>query len=136
MKPAAAVLEGLRHIPVIEGDEGGDLLCQQGIHQPVVVIQPFGIGLPLAFRQDARPGGRKAVGVHPHLGHQVDIGLQVVVGIDRSLRGLLVLAKTRGVHEGVPDRETLAVLVPAAFDLEGGCGGAEQEAFGKLRVFH
>ena len=53
----------LRQIPVIQGDKGVNAGDQQSIHQPIVEIQSRGIRLAPTFRQDTRPGYRKAIGI-------------------------------------------------------------------------
>ena len=53
--PAAAVLQGQRSVPVVEGGHGGDAGLQQPVDQPVVEVQALRVE-----RAAARPAGSAA----------------------------------------------------------------------------
>lgn len=56
------VLQGLRQIPVIQGDEWLNVCCQQRVYQPVIKVEPGRIDLSSAGWQDTRPGNGEAIG--------------------------------------------------------------------------
>src|SRR5690606_7074958 len=68
------------------------------------------------FREDPRPGDGEAVSVGAEALHQRDVFLVTVVVVDRDVAGVAVLDLPGRVRECVPDRRTLAVLVPRPFD--------------------
>src|SRR6266446_3724776 len=55
-----------------------------------------------------------------------------MVGIAGDVARGCALHSASGVREAVPNGFALAVLVPVAFDLVGGGGGAPDKFFGKL----
>ncbi len=132
----AAILfeERLGHVPMIERNKGGDVLCQQGIDQAVVVIETFSVDRALALRAHATPGDREAIRIHFQLGHDRHIGLEVVVGVAGNITRVSILDLPGLAHKHIPDRGAFAIGIPAAFNLVGGGGGAEGETVGELRV--
>ena len=113
-------------------DEWRDVFLQERIDQALVVIQPFGVDRAFALRQHPAPGDGEAVGVHLHLGHNVDVGLKIVIGVAGHVAGVAVFDFARLADENVPGGRPFAVGVPAAFDLVGGGRGAKVEVLGKL----
>src|SRR5262249_15950528 len=94
---------------------------------------------PLALRKDARPGDGEAIGVGAKRTHERHVLLVSMVVIVGDVSGVAVLDLARRVREGVPDRRTLAVLVPRAFDLVRRGGRAPEKTIGELPsvlVFH
>ena len=132
--PAAAILQGLRQVPVIERGEGHDAVGQQFVDQPVVEGQALGVGRPAPLREQARPGDREAVGRHAqrlHQRHVLLVEVIVIVG-DVGVGAVADLAGQPGKR--VPDGGAAAVLLRGALDLIGRCGRSPAEAFGKSRV--
>ena len=79
-EPAAAVLEHLRQIPVIQGRHRGDPRIGQFLAQPAIEIDARLVDPTGALRKRSGPGDREPVGVDPDLGHQCDVlGVPVVV---------------------------------------------------------
>ena len=62
-RPAAAILQHLGQIPVVEGDVRLDAGLQQAIRQPAVEVQPGLVDLAVAVRQDPRPRDGEAIGL-------------------------------------------------------------------------
>src|SRR5262250_2240344 len=71
--PAAALLERLRQIPMVERRKWLDAGFEQPIDQPIVEVQAGAIDAAIAFRQHTRPADREAVGLQAQLTHQRDI---------------------------------------------------------------
>ena len=130
--PAAEVGERGRQLPVIEAGPGLDAAGQAGVHQPVVEVEARLVHAAghAAFGQDARPGGREAVGVQPRIAHEVEVLLVAVQVVARDVAVLGTLHVARRGGERVPmGRPRPARGV--ALDLVGGGGGAEDEVGGK-----
>nr|ACR50752.1 conserved hypothetical protein [Streptomyces longisporoflavus] len=136
-RPAAAVLERLREVPVVERGEGGDARLQQAVHQPVVEGDPGLVHRPVPAGDDTRPGEREAVRADPEPLHEADVLGHPVVVVTGDVPGVAVVDLARGVGEGVPDRGRAAVLGDGALDLIGGCGDAPEEIVGEgVEVVH
>ena len=127
-RPAAAVLQGLRQVKVVQGNEGLDAVGEEGVHQAVVEVQAFPVHLPGALGQHPGPGDREAIGLQADLGHQVHVLGPAVIVVGSHVAGLAAPNPAGTVHEGIPHRRTAAVLVPSALNLIGGGGGAPEEA--------
>ena len=120
--PAAAVLDGLRQVPVVERGGGPDAGGEQLVDQAVVEAG--------ALRLDPGPGDREPVRGEAQLGHQahvVAVAPEVVAG---PFAGVAVVDPAGGGGEGVPDRRVPAVC---ALDLVGGGGGAPPEPGGEAQ---
>src|ERR1700688_1975910 len=59
-----------------------------------------------------------------------------MVVVAGDVAGIAVFDLARGVAEAIPDRLAPAVLVPRAFDLVRGAGGAPLEVLGKCQRCH
>ena len=127
--PAANVLERLRQVPVVERGYRLDPPLEQSRHEPAVEVDAAPVGLPVAARQDARPRDREAVGLHPERLHQVEVGAPAVVVVARNVAVVAAVHGPGHVGEAVPDRLAPAVLTHRSFDLVGGRGHAEAEAW-------
>lgn len=125
--PAAAVLEHLGQVPVVEGDGRGDAGGQQGVDQPVVEVEALGVDRAVPARDHARPGDGQAVGVGAQPAHEVDVLAPAVVVVAGDVAGVAARDLARGVREGVPDRRRTAVLRHGSLDLVGRRGRAPQE---------
>ena len=117
--PTAALLQGLRQVPVIERREGFDTRGKQLVDQAVVEVEALGIGLASAVGKHARPGDREAIGLRPHPLHQRDVFLVAVIVIDAGLAARAVANAAGLPSERVPDRRTAAVDLGGALDLVG-----------------
>lgn len=135
--PAAkGVLQGLRQVPVVEGDDGLDAHLPQAAQQPAVVGQPGGVEGRRAVGQQPGPGQREAVVGHPQAPQPLGVAEEVVVAVAghvaarRPRRGG---PRRRGtaVGEGVPDGGAFAALPPAALRLVGGAARPPEEAVGE-----
>ena len=113
--PAAAVLERLGEIPVVQRGDGLDAVGQQLVDERPVEVEPAAAGGARPDRLDAGPGDREAVGGEPEAGHEGHVvgHAPAVVGGD----GAGVAAGVAGGREGVPDRRPPAVEIDAALDL-------------------
>ena len=134
--PAAFVLEGLRQVPVIERGERRDARLQQLIDQTVVEVETSRVWRARALREDARPGDGEAVRVRtdrPHQRHVLLVPMVVIVG---DIAGVVVLDVARLMRVGVPNRRTLAVLIPGAFDLVRRRSGAPVKTFRERVILH
>lgn len=135
--PAAeGVLQGLRQVPVVEGDNGLDAQLPQAGQQPPVVRQPGGVGRRRPVGQQPGPGQREAVVRDPQAPQPLDVAEQVVVAVAGHVaahgpRRGGPRRRGRTVGEGVPDGRALAALAPAALRLVGGAARAPEEAVGE-----
>ena len=133
MPAAVLVLQGLRQIPVIERGIGLDAGRQQLIDQTIVEIEPLRICRPGAFRKDARPGNREAIGLRAHLLHHRHVLLVEPVMIVGDVAGIAVRDLAGHVRKAVPDRLALAVGIRRAFDLIGRGRNAPDKAIREWR---
>src|ERR687898_50321 len=129
--PAAQVLQRLWQIPVVEREHRLYGTLTQAVDEPAVEVEAFLVGRTAPFWLDAGPGHREAVGLHPELGHQVEIFFQAVVLVAGYVTRVAVMYLTRGVAERVPDRRAAAVFVYRALDLVGRRSRAPQEVLWK-----
>ena len=134
--PSAEVLEHLRKIPMVERDEGLDVVLQQLVDDAIVKIDALLIGLALSIRHDARPCERNARGIQPEVRHQRDVVAIAMVKIACDIAGIAVLDLVGRMREAIPDRLALAVLIVRALDLVRRARGAPQEVFRKRDRCH
>jgi hypothetical protein len=132
--PAAAVLQALRQVPVVQRRPGLDAALFQAIDQPLVEIQALGIELAVASRLHARPGDGEAVGVDAQRGDQVEVVVQAVVVVAGHVAVAGVGDGAGLPAEAVPDGFALAILEGGAFDLEAAGGDAPDEVGRELAV--
>ncbi len=125
--PAAAVLERLGEVPVVERGERGDPRCEESVHQPVVEVETGRVDRAVAARDDPGPGEGEAVRARPHLLDQGDVLGDPVVVVAGDVAGVTAVHLARGVGEGVPDRGRAAVLGHGPLDLVRGGGDAPGE---------
>ena len=72
-RPAAAVLQRLREVPVIQRGHGLDAALEQPLDEPAVEAHALAVERPAAVGLHARPGDREAVALDPHRGEQVEV---------------------------------------------------------------
>src|SRR5918999_3462867 len=131
--PAAQVLQRLRQVPVVEREHRLDGALPQAVDEPAVEVEASLVGGTAPFGLDAGPGHGEAVGLHPKLGHQVEVFFQAVVLVAGYITRVAVMYFTRGVAERVPDRRAATVFAYRALDLVGRSSRAPQEV---LREAH
>nr|GEU28129.1 hypothetical protein [Tanacetum cinerariifolium] len=124
VEPAAVFFQALRQIPVVQRDVGVDVLAFQFGQQAVVEGKARFVPGAFAQRLHARPGDRKAVGVHAQAGHDGHVFRVAVVMVARDVAVGAVDDFTGRMAEGIPDRRSLAVGGGAALDLERAGGNA------------
>ncbi|GAA2165038.1 hypothetical protein GCM10010403_48700 [Glycomyces rutgersensis] len=134
--PAAAVLKGLREVPVVERRHRLDAGLDELVDEPVVEVEALGVGRSGAVGLDARPGDGEAVGVDAEGLHEGDVLVDPVVVVAGHGAGLAAPGLAGGRREGVPNGLAPAVLGRRALDLVGGRGGSPQEALGKGQLRH
>ncbi len=98
--PAAAVLEGLGQVPVVEGDGGGDARLQEAVHQLVVEREALGVDRAVAAGEHPGPGDGQPVGVGAELAHQADVLAPAVVVVAGDV-AVVVVRDLSGVCEKV-----------------------------------
>ena len=130
--PAAAVLQVLRQVPVVEGGPGLQAAFQHAVHQARIEIQALFVGLAAHLGEDARPGDREAVGVQSHVAADVEVFRPAVVVVAGDKPVGTVLDSTWRGGETVPDRFDPAVFLAGAFDLVRRGGAAPQEVGGEI----
>ncbi len=135
-RPAAAVLERLRQVPVVQRDERLDAGGQELVHEAVVEVEARLVAAAAAVRKDPRPGDREAEGVEPELAHEAHVVRVAVVRIAGDAPAVAVRDLAGGRGEAVPDALASPVLVRRALDLVRGDRRAPREIAGKLSVCH
>src|SRR5258705_10441389 len=93
----AIVLQGLWHIPVIEGGKWPDVVCEQFVNEMIVKIQAFRIWRTTALRKHARPRDRETIRFDPQRLHELNILFITMVVVIRDVTGGVVHHLTRGV---------------------------------------
>ena len=113
---------------------GPDARLKQRIDKAAVVIDPLHVRGAGSDRLNARPRDGKTVALLVQAFGQCDVLRIEVVLIAGNVAGHAAPYFPGRMRESVPYRFALAVLVPRAFDLVGGRGGAPKKAFGKTRL--
>ena len=125
VEPAAAVLEGLRQVPVVERGGRRDAARQGRVDQPVVVVQAAGLDPAGARGHDPRPGDREAVPAGAQARDQVEVLLVAVVGVAGDRAVLAVAGGARDFAANVSQIDgAAAVLGGRPLDLVRRGGGA------------
>ena len=84
------------------------------------MVEAFLVGRTTPFWLNAWPGHGEAVGLHPELGHEVQVFFQAMVLVAGDVASVAVADLAFRVAERVPDRWSASVLFDGAFDLVGG----------------
>ena len=134
IEPAAARVERLGEIPVVERDHWRDVLGEERVDRACRRRRARGVDLARALWEDSSPVDAEAVRREPELGHQVDIGGVAVVVIGGDVARVVVDDVARDVAEVLPDARPRAVRERRPFDLIRRRGGAPQESLGKVVV--
>ncbi len=132
--PAAALLQGLGQVPVVQRQVGLDAARQQAIHQALVEAEAARVPGAVPLGLHTRPRHREAVGIDAERGDQVEVVLQAVVVVAGDSAVAAVGDGARLAAEAVPDRRPLAVGLGRAFDLERAGGHTPDEVVGKAAV--
>ena len=119
IEPAALLEQLVGVIPVEQGHVGFNAVFQHGIDEIGVEFCTFLIQLTGAVGEQTRPADREPVVLDAQLLHQLEIFLVAVVVVAGHIAGMIVFYMTglMGVH--IPNAQTLAAFIPAAFDLIG-----------------
>ena len=128
MPAAKTVLERLRQVPMIQGDERLDAVRQQFIQQPVIEIEALGIWRIRSIRKYPRPRDRKSIGPYPQFLDQPNVFFVPMIVVVGTVSIAMIADLARCMSKGIPDRTTPAVFTDGAFDLKRGSGGAPYEA--------
>jgi hypothetical protein len=102
---------------VVKSRERFDARRQELLDETVVEGDALRVRLAGAFGKDARPGDREAVCRDAEGLQEGDVLRIPVVMVVGDVAVLVVLDLPRRMRVGVPDRDSLAVLVPGTFDL-------------------
>jgi hypothetical protein len=127
-RPAAAVLQRLREIPVVQRGDRLDPALEQPLDEAAVEADAARVERAAPVRLHPRPGDREAVALDPHRREQVEVLAPAVVVVAGDVAGVPVDDVAGRVAEAVPDRLAAAVLVPRALDLVRRGRRAELEA--------
>jgi len=84
--------------------------------------------------QNTAPGNRETIRIHAEPSHDVDVCLEVVVGIASYVAGIAIGNIARFVSECVPGGRAFAIFIPATFNLIGSSSRTEVKVWGKLGI--
>ncbi len=129
--PAAIPHQGQRQIPMVQRRIGLDPACLAAINEAVVKIQTLLIDRPETIGNDARPGDRETIGLHPHLLDEIEVFLPAIVMIAGDIAIVTPKDMARHIAEGIPDGGLAAIRLGGTFDLERGSCDAKQEIAGE-----
>ena len=101
---------------MIERRIGLDTVRQKFVDQPVVEIQPLGIGRAGAVRKNARPGDGKPVRLDAERLDQLNVLLVAIIVLIGAVAVAVVGDLAGGMGKGVPDRGAAAVFVDRTLD--------------------
>src|SRR5215211_833423 len=127
VSPAAQILQRLRQVPMIERKHRFYGALSQAVDKSAVKVEAVLVGRTAPLGLDAGPGHGEAVGLHPELGHQVEVFFQAMILVAGDVARIAVTDFIRGVAERVPDGRAAAVFVHGALDLVSGRRSAPQE---------
>ncbi|VTR57178.1 Uncharacterised protein [Serratia fonticola] len=118
---------------MVQGDHRLNVVFQQGIDQIAIEFDPGLIDGAPALWQQARPGDREAVALHPHFGHQRHVLTEAVIVIDGNVAVCALVSGAWQVGEGIPDGWAFAVGIVCAFNLIRRASRAPEELFRESR---
>ena len=134
IEPAPLILQGLRQVPVVQGQMGIESLGGQGVEQARIEIEAGFVPGAGTGRLHPRPGHGKTVGVHAQVGDQLHVIKVAVVMVAGHVAIAAVDDLAVRVAEGIPDGRAAAVDGGGAFDLVGAGGHAPGKGGGKVDV--
>ncbi len=126
--PAAALLQSLGQVPVVEGEEGGDAPGVEPLDQAPVEVEAALVDAAGPLGEHARPGHREPVGPGAETGQQRHVLRPAAVVVAGVLTGLPGRHRPGDPAEGVPDRRPPAVGGHGTLDLVGRGGHAPHES--------
>ena len=132
--PAAAILERLRQVPVVERHERLDAGGEQLVDEPVVEVEPGRVHLSAAVREDPGPRDGEPERADAELAHQRDVVAVPVVEVAGDRAAVAVADLAVGGAEAVPDALAAAVLVHRALDLVRRRRDSPREGFGERHL--
>jgi hypothetical protein len=116
-RPAAAILERLGQVPVVQREPRIDVMREQLVDEPPVVVEAAVVTGPATRRLYPGPGHGEAVGVEAELRHELDVLRVPVIVVARHVSGVPAENSARRVGESVPDGGLSAVVGGRALDL-------------------
>ena len=128
IEPAAEVVERGGQVPVIEREEGLDVVLQQFVDEPLVEAEAGGIDAAATLGEHAAPRHAEAVGLEAEVAHQRHVLPEAAVVVAREIARVAVADPAGRVREAVPDGGAGAVGERGAFDLVGRRRGTPGEA--------
>ncbi|MNT10428.1 hypothetical protein D3C72_1452590 [compost metagenome] len=134
IEPATLVLQGLRQVPVVQGQVRVETLGGQGVEQSPIEVEAGLVPGAGTRGLDARPGHGKAVGVHAQAGDQLHVLRVAVIVVAGHVAIAAVDDLAIRMAEGIPDGGAAAVDGGGALDLVGAGGHAPGEGGGKVGV--
>ena len=129
--PAAAFLQRLGQVPVVQRQVRLDAPLEQPVDEPVVEVEALLVPLARAERLDARPRDREPVGIRAEARDQPDVLADAVVVIAGVLAAAAILDRAWPTAELIPDRVAASILVGSTLDLVGAGRHAPDEIPGK-----
>ena len=117
VRPAAEIVERLRHVPVIEAKPRLDTGGKDRVDQPVIQCQARLVRCPAPLRQKPRPGDGKTVGLDAEPLHQRDVFGIATVMVAGDIAGVVV-GDFAFLAARVPDAGAAAVFARRALDLK------------------
>src|SRR3954447_15886207 len=109
VRPAAAVLDRLRQVPVVQRCRWLNAMLQQRVDKPVVKIDAGAINLASSTGQHARPANAKPVSLQPKLAHESYVIDEPAVVIARSVAMLVLVYTSWRMRETMPDAFASAI---------------------------
>ena len=132
VQEAAAVLQFLRQVPVVQRGVGREAQLQHLVDGALVEVNALLIDPSRAVGHYPRPGKREAVGIDAQAAHHRELLRVFVVIVAGNIRGLSPVYFARGAGKNVPYLSAFAVLERRAFDLRRRGGNAPLEPFREI----
>src|SRR5882672_3107451 len=127
LRPTARLLQGLRQVPVIQRHERTNAGAERCVHESPVIVEALRIGGAATARLNPRPGDGESVALEIELCEKRDVLRIAVVAVAGNIAVIVVQNPAGCVRKSIPDRLTLAILLPGALHLirSGGCAPDE-----------
>jgi len=117
VRPAAALLQLLGKVPVIERRKRTYPPRKKRVHQAFVEIESLRVEGAVPFGIDPRPGNGEPIDLEAEILHEVEVGTVAVVMIARHAAVIAVCGLPRGAGKPIPDGLAFPVFVLRPFDL-------------------
>src|SRR5688572_31821164 len=102
--PAAAILQRLRQVPVIESGVGRNPGRMQLVDEAAVVIETIRVGTTAPGGEDSRPGNGETIAAEAELAHERDVLGEAMKVIAGNISRVAIDDSAAGKAELVPDR--------------------------------